>query len=64
VLASFTGIGKVLAGDNQDVYRRLGIDVAKGDAGGVFIENLSGNLSGDDFAKEARIVGRGCGSHG
>lgn len=45
--------GDVSAGDNQDVVRRLGVDVAEGDEVGILINDVGFKLAGGDAAEEA-----------
>lgn len=48
--------GDVLLRNNQDMRRRLRIDVLEGEDDLIFVDLLGGNLSGDDSAEEAIFV--------
>ena len=45
--------GEVLFGDEQDVHRRLRVDVREGEDVVVLIEAIDGDGAGGDFAEEA-----------
>lgn len=47
--AGFGEAGDGFLGDDEDVGRGLGIDVAKGEDFGVFKDDVSGDFAGDDF---------------
>ena len=48
----FADSGDGLAGDDEDVGRGLGINVAEGDAVFVFVFELAGDFSLHDFLKQ------------
>ena len=49
-------VGDGFFGDDEDVDRRFGRDVAKGDDEIVLVNDVRGNLAGDDFFKESHAV--------
>jgi len=49
--------GEMLFGDEQDVHRRLGVNVREGEDVVVLIEAFDGNGAGDDFAEQTIHAG-------
>jgi len=47
------GAREVRLGDDQHVYRRLGVDVTDGQGGLALGHRCGGNLAGDDLAEKA-----------
>ena len=52
-LVCFQGGGKVLAGDHQQVHRRLRFDIVKSNAGFILMDDPGGKFLRQDFAKDA-----------
>lgn len=46
---------QVLARDDQEVNRRLRVDVFEGDGAFIFVDDLAGRLAGDNAAEEAGL---------
>ncbi len=53
VSAPIADVFDVLVGNDEDVDRRLGVDVAKGGGVGAVVDNLGGDVTADDFAEDA-----------
>ena len=51
--------GEVFSRDHQNMQWSLRMDIVKGDAGRVFVNNLGGSLACDDLAKDAGRVCHG-----
>lgn len=50
----FVDGANVAVGDDQDVYRGFGVNVAKGSDALILIDDLSGEMTGNDLTEDAR----------
>ncbi len=52
--------GDVALWDDEDVHRRLGVDVGEGEGVGIVVQARDGDFTGDDLAEQAvRVEGFG-----